>query len=109
YRLNIESDGQRWMTLIYPDEEHGICVVTSILPQSVPESRRVAVVMELAAPNYEMGLGSFDLDPQDGELRYRTGIDLGCGMDPIPVLEALISGHLQLFAEQHDWLAGLTS
>jgi len=58
YRLNIESDEQRWVTLIYPDEEHKICVMTSVLPVNVPESHRASVVMELAAPNYEMGVGS---------------------------------------------------
>lgn len=48
----------------------------SVAPVSVPHEQRVAVAMLLTRLNYGMALGNFELDVDDGEVRYKTTVAL---------------------------------
>jgi hypothetical protein len=47
---------------------------------NAPEDRRVAVAEAMTRINARIGLGNFELDFQDGEMRYRTGMDVEEGL-----------------------------
>ena len=107
YRIDFEIESGVWTTLVHTDPEDGICAVTSIWPEQVAEDDRARVALELSRRNYELAVGSYEVDPQDGEVRYRTGIDLGQA-DPDPLLlEALVLGSLHMVAETYDEIADL--
>jgi hypothetical protein len=44
-----------------------------------PEEKRPAMAEFLARVNYALWLGNFELDFRDGEVRYKTSLDLGDG------------------------------
>ncbi|MCP2729201.1 YbjN domain-containing protein [Symplocastrum sp. BBK-W-15] len=45
-------------------------------PISAPESKRLAIAEFITRANYGMMIGNFELDFSDGEIRYKTGIDV---------------------------------
>ena len=61
------------------DDEEGRLLVITICPANVPKGRRAAVVELLMRINWRLVLGSFDMDMDDGQIRFRTSIMLGQG------------------------------
>jgi hypothetical protein len=54
-------------------------VVYAVLPEPVPIERRPDVGSLLAGLNYGLSIGNFELDHEDGEVRFRAGIDVDGG------------------------------
>lgn len=75
-RLNYRGQNGEWICLIKLDEASQQCAVYSILPNSIPEIGRKACAVMLAYTNYDLEIGNFEIDLEDGELRYRTAIDV---------------------------------
>lgn len=48
----------------------------SVAPVSVPEEQRSAVAEFITRANYAMALGNFELDFNDGEVRFKTSLDV---------------------------------
>jgi hypothetical protein len=48
----------------------------SVMPSKVPESKRRDIAEFLTRTNYGLLLGNFELDFADGEIRYKTSIDV---------------------------------
>jgi hypothetical protein len=55
-------------------QEH--MIIYSVLPVLVPEERRDEIALFLTRANYGMPVGNFEMDYSDGEVRYKTSIDL---------------------------------
>ncbi len=51
----------------------------SVAPIKVPEAKRQDIAEFLTRANYGMVMGNFELDFSDGEIRYKTSIDLAGG------------------------------
>jgi hypothetical protein len=62
--------------LFVPDEVARKVAVYVLAPFQVPEPARPRVAELLVRINYDLGLGRFDMDFGDGELRYFTAIDV---------------------------------
>lgn len=75
-RLSFTGENGSWIVLVRTDEEKHLCVVYSVYPELVPEEHRNGMAVFLIEENYDLAVGSFELDPADGELRYRTSIDV---------------------------------
>ena len=52
-------------------------VFYSVCSVNAPENKRQALAEFIARANYGMILGNFELDFTDGEIRYKTSIDVG--------------------------------
>lgn len=59
-------------------------------PLTVPEGKRTAVADVVARANYGARVGRIDLDMNDGELRFRAGIDLEEGALSETMLDNLV-------------------
>lgn len=73
-RLHIAGDAARWKTFvrILPTLQ---LVIYSTPDVTVPEPRRVAVAEFLTRANFGLAVGNFELDFDDGEVRFKTSID----------------------------------
>lgn len=60
-------------------QEHDQLVVYGVLPDNVGEDNRIPVGAFLAALNYGLKIGNFEIDLGDGEVRFRAGIDVEGG------------------------------
>jgi hypothetical protein len=78
-RITFTGMNGSWIVLIRTDEEKRICIVYSVYPELVLEEHRTGMAVFLIEENYDLEIGSFELDTTDGELRYRTSIDVEQG------------------------------
>src|SRR5262249_5359415 len=58
------------------DEVRDQFLFYSVLPDAVPEDRRVAVAELLTRANAALHIGSFEMTFADGEVRFRASIDV---------------------------------
>jgi hypothetical protein len=65
-----------WTIHLSIREDDEQLLVHSVLPEDVPEDRRADLALFLTRANFGLVLGNFELDLDDGELRYKTSIDV---------------------------------
>jgi hypothetical protein len=70
------SDNGPWAVFIAMLEADDQVVVHSAFNPPVPEEARLALALFLTRVNYGILHGNFELDLDDGELRYKTSIDV---------------------------------
>src|SRR3972149_5772185 len=66
----------KWMCYAQAREEQEQFVFYSVCPINVPKERQPAVAEFLTRANYGMIIGNFEMDYSDGEVRYKTSIDV---------------------------------
>ncbi len=84
-RLRFHSRHGPLTSIVRVRQSHGQIVWYTQCPIPVPPERRLAVTEFLTRANYGMIVGNFELDVADGDLRFKTFLDLG----PEPVLDGL--------------------
>lgn len=65
-----------WDCFTIADDATGMVVFYSISPEKAPADRRAAVAEYITRANWAMPAGNFELDYEDGEVRFKTGIDV---------------------------------
>ncbi|MFN6464898.1 MAG: YbjN domain-containing protein [Nostoc sp. DedVER02] len=75
-QLPFQGKNGRWNCYAKAREENKQFVFYSLCPITVPESKRQAVAEFLTRANYGLMIGNFELDFSDGEIRYKTSIDI---------------------------------
>lgn len=88
WRMEFASEKGEWSCLIHVREEMSQVLFYSIYPRNAPAERRLAVAELLTRANYGMANGNFELDFQDGEIRYKTYLDT----QGEPLLPGLMKG-----------------
>jgi hypothetical protein len=77
-RLPFQGKGGRWncyaQVRVTKDVEQ--VLFYSVLPLNVPAEKRAAIAEFITRANYGMALGNFELDFNDGEVRYKTSVDV---------------------------------
>jgi hypothetical protein len=76
--LQIPYQGQNatWNCYAKAREEQQQFIFYSISPIAAPEDKRMAIAHFLTLANYGTLIGNFELDFNDGEIRYKTSIDV---------------------------------
>ncbi len=72
----VQGDNGTWPCIAQAMEDRGIFLFYSAKPQNIPEERRQAVERLISMLNYELLIGNFEIDASDGDLRFRTSVDL---------------------------------
>jgi hypothetical protein len=75
-----------WVAFFEIRDEDDQLLVYSIIPFDVPEARRTEAALYLTRANFGLAIGNFELDLDDGEVRYKTSIDV----EGAQILEPLI-------------------
>ncbi len=65
-----------WQSVAHVKEESEQLLFLSLFPTKVPGEMRPQAAEYITRVNYNLVIGGFDLDWADGEIRYRTSIDL---------------------------------
>ena len=79
---DLSGPAGRWSFYAQAVEEKDLVLLYSICPQRVPEARRLEVSRFLTRANYGLADGNFELDFEDGEVRYKTALHVrGDGID----------------------------
>ena len=85
--LLTELDGPSgtWKLYAHAVEERDLILLYSICPLTVPPEKRAEMASFLTRANYGLALGNFELDFEDGEIRYKTSLTVESG-DVSPTL-----------------------
>ena len=109
-RLSFSGKHGRWVTYAserLPSGTPRQALVYSVSSVNVPEDRRGEVAEYLTRANYGMVMGNFEMDYSDGEVRYKTVLDIGDGeLDP-KALRPLFSENLRTFDRYFPGLMAL--
>jgi hypothetical protein len=60
----------------FADENTQVFRVYVVTPSRVPEDRRIEVALLMTRLNYGRNIGNFELDLNDGEVRYKMSMDV---------------------------------
>ena len=77
--MRFAGDHGRWRCVARADEERERFFFYSILDTNVPEDKRPFVAEFITRANYGLNIGNFELDYTDGEVRYKTSVDVEGG------------------------------
>ena len=75
-RTGFRGEKGSWKCYAQVKEEQMIFIFYSVLDAYVPEEHRQAVAEFLTRANYGLIIGNFEMDIADGEVRYKTSIDV---------------------------------
>jgi hypothetical protein len=85
------ENGRTWRLYAYANDEDGLLSFYSYLEQPVPEEKRLVVAELLTRANSGIIIGNFELDFSDGQVRFKTSIDLSETTDSLTQTQV---GHL---------------
>ena len=74
-KLGFTGKNGNWTCFAQVREADEQFVFYSICPLSVPERKRLAVAEFLTRANYGLIIGNFEMDLDDGEIRYKSSLD----------------------------------
>ncbi len=95
-----------WLGFARTREKERQVLVHSVLPQTVPEDRREAMMAFVTRANFGTVIGNFELDLDAGELRYKTSIDVeGATFEPSLLGPLLVAN----MAMVDRYMPGITS
>ncbi|MEO5952445.1 MAG: YbjN domain-containing protein [Chloroflexia bacterium] len=82
--MNFQGQNGRWGCLARVDQEKELILFYSYCPVKAPEDKRPILADFLTRANYGLYIGNFEMDFNDGEVRYKTSIDVegNIGTDP---------------------------
>ncbi len=88
--MAFKGDNGSWMCYAQAKEEQHQFVFYSIMESNVPADRRQAVAEFLTRANYGLTLGNFEMDFSDGEVRYKTSVDVEGGQLTTQMMKTLV-------------------
>ncbi len=72
----FQGDNGAWLCYANCRRDFGQVLFYSVAPDRVPEATRPAVAEYLTRANWGLMIGNFELDYDDGEVRYKTSLQL---------------------------------
>jgi hypothetical protein len=75
-QMGYVGDHGRWTCYAQAREEHHQFVFYSVCPVNMPEDKRSLGAEYVARVNYALIIGNFEFDFSDGEIRFKTSIDV---------------------------------
>jgi hypothetical protein len=92
--LSFRGETGSWQCFATVDEEKQWFTFYSILPSNVPEEKRAEIAEFVTRANYGLVIGNFEMDYEDGEVRYKTSVDVEGGELSPKMIENLMRANL---------------
>ena len=88
----FQGDDGRWMFYIEPREETGQCAFTPF--SRCMQGMNINVIEFLMRINSGLPVGNFEMDFEDGEIKFKTYVDVGYGELDDTLLRQVIEGNI---------------
>lgn len=75
FRMEIRGINSDFICFAIVDEEQESLLCNTYIKQKIPFSKRLEVCNFMNRVNYELAIGNFEMDMDDGEIRFRTYLD----------------------------------
>lgn len=89
-----QGDDGRWMFYIEAREEAGQCAFYSVFPDVAAREDYPNVIEFLMRINSGLPVGNFEMDFEDGEIKFKTYVDVGYGELNETLLRQVIEGNV---------------
>lgn len=76
YHTGFSGDSGKWFCVALANDEDEQAAFYSLCPLEVGPERRAAMAEALTLANYGLTIGNFEMDWSDGEVRFKTSIDV---------------------------------
>lgn len=94
-QMTFQGDTGQWICYARAKEEDEQFIFLSVSPVNSPPDKLLAVAELLTRINYGLPIGNFEMDFDDGEIRYKTSIDVeGSHLDPA-LIRTLVYANVQ--------------
>jgi hypothetical protein len=74
--IYLGKKGVTWTCYAQAQEDEHMFIFYSVWPDNVAEEKRLAMAELLTLINYGLKIGNFEMDFDDGEIRYKTSVML---------------------------------
>ena len=93
-QLTYQGKSSKWVCYAQVEEEQQLFLFYSIFPFRVEKKRIQAVSDFLNRANYGLKIGNFELDLDDGEIRYKTSVDFEGSTPSTAIISNLVYANL---------------
>ncbi len=93
-RTDIAGENGVWACYVVCRQKEGRCTVYSQAPWETPEGRRLEMSELLTRINFGLPLGNFEMDFGDGEIRFKTSIDVSGARLRVELFEGLLDSNI---------------
>ncbi|HMV67082.1 MAG TPA: YbjN domain-containing protein [Myxococcota bacterium] len=94
--MRYRGDVGTWSCFARAREQEDQFVFYSVAPINTPPERRAAMAEFVTRANYGMIIGNFEMDFNDGEVRYKTSVDVE-GTDLVaPLIRQLVYANVAM-------------
>lgn len=95
-QTSCQGEHGRWFCLASAREDPAQFVMYSMFPVRIPALKRMRVAEYLLRANYGLVIGNFELDLDEGELRFRTSLDIQDTAFPSELLKPLVYTNVRM-------------
>ncbi len=96
-RTAFSGRNGNWVCFAQAREEHYRFLFYSVCTTNTPEEKRPAMAEFITRANYGMILGNYELDYRDGEVRYKTSIDVEGDELTAALIKQMVYANVQTF------------
>jgi hypothetical protein len=89
-RMGFDGKNGSWTCYAQAREEIQQFVFYSVCPLKVPQSKEAGMMEFLTRANYGLIIGNFELSLGDGEIRYKTSIDIEDAELTMPLIKPVV-------------------
>ncbi|MEH2064475.1 MAG: YbjN domain-containing protein [Nostoc sp.] len=105
-QISFQGENGKWNCYARARSEQSQFVFYSICPVNAPENKRLAIAEFLTRANYGMMIGNFELDFTDGEISYKTSIDVEGDRLSFALIQRVVYANVTMMDE---YLPGILS
>lgn len=93
--IELNYDGISWTEIIRTNEVSRLVTCYANFSDPVPQDKRLSLALVLMNENYSLANGAFELDHEDGDLRFRTTLICPSALD-FTQLAQILSDHIDI-------------
>jgi len=105
-QMVFQGENGKWTCYAKARDDQEQFVFYSVCPVNAPDSKRLAVAEFLTRANSGMIIGNFEMDFEDGEIRYKTSIDVEGDSLSSALIKRLVYANVTMMDE---YLPGIMS
>lgn len=104
--MGFKGENGSWRCCAQAKEEQERFIFCSVTESNVPPGKRQTMAEFITRANYGMIIGNFEMDFSDGEIRYKTNIDVEGGELAFLMVKSLIYANVLMM---NKYLPGIMS
>jgi hypothetical protein len=89
-KMGFSGSNASWTCYAHAKDEEERFTFYSIMESKVPANKRAAIAEYLTRANYGLVIGNLEMDYSDGEVRYKTSIDVEGGQLTSQMIKTMV-------------------